>query len=154
MSEALELEWKDVDLFGARATLRQKQGTDRDAELPPVVLAALSALCTPKERIGRVFRPPRGVAYRDTQRTSGGQIKNGWGNPCYRAGLPGEMKEWKRSDHPGTTWKRFQPGITPHACRHTFASWYYCLHRDLVRLRDEGGWETISMVSGMPRGCR
>ena len=146
MSEALELDWPDVDLFGATATLRQKQGTERKADLPPVVLAALSTICNPEQRNGRVFRPPRGTAYRDTQRTGGGQIKNGWASACHRAGLPGTMQEWPRTDRPKSPWRRFHPDVTPHACRHTWASWHYCLHHDLIRLRDDGGWETVSMV--------
>ena len=148
LSEALELEWPEVDLVGARATLRQKQGTDRHAELPPVAIAALSALTW---REGRVFRPARhnarilGEAYRDTGRSGGGQIKTAWARACQVAGLPGEEREWERPDRPGV-WKRFAPEFTPHDCRHTWASWHYCLHRDLLRLRDDGGWDTVSMV--------
>ncbi|PYD65314.1 tyrosine-type recombinase/integrase [Komagataeibacter nataicola] len=40
MSEALDLEWKDVDLRGRRATVWQKQGRERHVDLPPVALAA------------------------------------------------------------------------------------------------------------------
>jgi integrase len=36
--------------------------------------------------------------------------------------------------------------ITPHAVRHTWATWHYCVHRDLLQLRDDGGWETVKML--------
>jgi integrase len=149
MSEALELDWAAVDLVGARAVVRQKQGTERHIDLPPVVIAALAAL---PDRKGRVFRPARhnckelGDAYRDTGRAGGGQIKTAWGSACAAAGLPGEWKEWLRKDRPGKTWRRFMPTITPHAVRHTWATWHYCVHRDLLQLRDDGGWETVKMV--------
>lgn len=149
MSEALELDWTMVDLAGARAVVQQKQGTERHIDLPPVVIAALSAL---PEREGRVFRPARHNAkslsesYRDTGRSGGGQIKTAWGHACAGAGLPGEWKEWARRDRPGKVWRRFQPAITPHGLRHTWASWHYCVHRDPLQLRDDGGWETVKMV--------
>lgn len=38
------------------------------------------------------------------------------------------------------------PDLTPHDCRHTWATWHYCIHRDLQRLRDEGGWAAVAMV--------
>ena len=129
MSEALELDWSRLDLFGARAKVKQKQGTIREIDLPPVVVAALSAL---REREGRVFRPARHNSkrlaeegYRSTGRAGGGQIKTAWASALDRAGVP---------------------YVKPHAMRHTWASWQYCLHRDLVRLQEEGGWETIGMV--------
>lgn len=148
MSEALELNWSAVDLFGARAKLDQKQGTQRDADLSPVVVVALSTL---PDREGRVFRPARhngkklGAAYRTTGRAGGGQIKTGWAAACHRAGLPGEMREWPRSDRSGRPYKRFAPEHTPHVLRHTWASWHYCVHKDMLRLRIDGGWDTIGM---------
>ena len=44
MSEALELDWKHVDLRGARATVWQKQDTERLLDLPPAVVDALKRL--------------------------------------------------------------------------------------------------------------
>ena len=129
MAEALELEWSAVDLFASRARVRQKQGTIREIDLPPVVVAALSAL---PEREGRVFRPARHngarlaeEGYRSTGRAGGGQIKTAWATAFRKAGVE---------------------RVKPHATRHTWASWRYCLTRDLVALQEEGGWETIGMV--------
>ncbi|WP_264787539.1 tyrosine-type recombinase/integrase [Gluconobacter roseus] len=47
-----------------------------------------------------------------------------------------------------TTERRvFVPDITPHDLRHTWATWHYCLHKDLLRLKDEGDWSTINIVA-------
>ena len=128
LSEALELDWSKVDMRGARATVWQKQQNEREVDLPPVVLAALAAL---PHREGPVFRPPHRPGrkvqhYRDNGREGGGQIKSGWTGARKRAGL--------------------SPDLTPHDCRHTWATWHYAIHRDLQRLRDEGGWGAVSMV--------
>jgi hypothetical protein len=34
----------------------------------------------------------------------------------------------------------------PHTCRHTWATWHYAIHRDLLKLRDEGGWSAVALV--------
>ncbi|MFT9046229.1 tyrosine-type recombinase/integrase [Acetobacter orientalis] len=156
MSEALELDWKDVDLRGKRAVVWQKQDDERHIDLPPVVVLALESL---EWRTGRVFRPvrsrkPRGAlrgkeigeAYYDTGRTGGGQIKSAWATACRKAGLPGRNRVWIPKG--GNRQKvQFVPDLTPHCLRHTFASWHYCIHRDLLRLKEDGGWHTITMVT-------
>ncbi|AHJ69369.1 tyrosine-type recombinase/integrase [Granulibacter bethesdensis] len=156
MSEALELEWRHVDLHGARAVVWQKQDTERIIELCPRVLAALSAL---PHREGRVFRPVRarrppgaesgkteGAGYASTNRSGGNQIRSGWRVACRKAGLPGEWHEWVPRGAQKQT-RVWNPEITPHDLRHTWATWHYCLHRDLLRLRDDGGWTTLVMVT-------
>jgi integrase len=128
LSEALTLQWADVDLKHGRALLRDtKQGRDRVAELPPRSVAALANL---PHRAGHVFRPP---ARRGKQRTSyaetgglyGGQIATAWAGACRRA---------KITD------------ATPHTLRHTWASWHYAMHRDLMRLKADGDWSTITQT--------
>ncbi len=149
LAEALELDWSQVDLDGGSCILRQKQGTERHADLPPAAVAALSTL---PDRTGLVFQPARHNSktlsedgYRNTGRASGGQIKTAWASACRRAGLPGELQAWPRKDRPGA-FQRFAPVYTPHDCRHTWATWHYCVHKDLLLLRDAGGWESVSMV--------
>ena len=67
-----------------------------------------------------------GVPYLDRERRASGQIKTGFKNALRRAGL--------------------DPSFRPHDCRHTWASWHYALHKDLLMLKAEGGWKTIDMV--------
>jgi integrase len=134
MAEAIELDWRDVDLTGARAIFsRTKGGKRRNAHLPPRVVAALANLShregpvfqweTKRDKEGQVRRVN---AYIDRGRRSGGQIKTGWAGALRRAGLA--------------------PDFTPHDLRHSWASWHYALHKDLLRLKSEGGWSSVLLV--------
>lgn len=136
MSEAIELEWRDVDLVGARATFWDtKNGERRVAALPPVVVKNLAAI---PHRDGRVFRwqtvtpkragkaPPRVADYADRKREYGGQIKTAWHGAIRRSGL--------------------NPELHPHDLRHTWASWHYAVNRDLLALKVEGGWSSVTLV--------
>lgn len=138
VSEALELDWGDVDLAAGRVTFRRtKAGVERWVDLVGAARAALAAL---PHRDGRVFRPvyPRrrlpgeqgpqwrvGEAYRDNGRDGGGQAKRALEGARRRAGLP---------------------GLRLHDLRHTAATWHYAIHRDLLRLQHFGGWANLSQV--------
>src|SRR5262249_59304425 len=74
---------------------------------------------------GRVFRHRSGP-YEGRDRGYGGQIKTAWRGALQRAGL--------------------DPELTPHDLRHTWASWHYALNRDLLALKIEGGWSSVSLV--------
>lgn len=147
MSEAIDLDWRDVDLRGARVVVWQKQGNERHVDLPPRVVNILQAL---PDRDGPVFRPRyrRGIGrgYADKARMSGGQIKSAWSVACRKAGLPGRQRVWipKGQDKEKVA---FVPDVTPHDLRHTWASWHYCLHRDIIALKYDGGWSTMSIVA-------
>jgi integrase len=122
MSEALALEWPDVDLVAGRAILWEgetKSGGRRVVDLPP---AALS-LPLPG-RPGRVFLTRTGAPYRDSS-VYGGQVKTAWATATRGAGLD---------------------GFTPHHLRHTWATWHYALHRDLLALKHAGGWSSVTLV--------
>jgi integrase len=124
MAEAIYLDWRDVDLTGARAIFwRTKSGKRRNAHLPPRVVAALAVL---PHREGKVFQSDKGGPYADRRGSYGGQIKKGWKGALKRAGLSHEF--------------------TPHDLRHTWASWHYALNRDLLALRTEGGWASVALV--------
>jgi len=38
------------------------------------------------------------------------------------------------------------PELTPHHARHTYASWHYALHKDLLLLKADGGWASASQM--------
>jgi integrase len=61
LSEALRLEWPDVDLSNSFAYVRDtKNGDPRPVFLPPVVVAALANLPKPDENIPKLFRYTKG----------------------------------------------------------------------------------------------
>ena len=126
MAEAIYLDWRDVDLIGTRAIFwadRTKAGKRRNAGLPPRVVTALANLT---HREGPVFLSDRRRPYADRRSTYGGQIKKGWYGALRRTGL--------------------DPELTPHDLRHTWASWHYALNRDLLALKQEGGWSSVALV--------
>ncbi len=138
LSEALYLAWDDVDLTHARALLRDtKPGTDRPVDLCPRALAALRSL---PHRQGNVFRTRSrfalrpdgsreeiaGSPYEERKEQGGGQIKVAWAGAKRRAGIT-------------------KP-VTPHSLRHTWASWHYAEHRDLLLLRFAGDWSSVTLV--------
>lgn len=122
LSEALYLDWQDVDLNRAHVDFPEtKNGEARGVPLHRRVVADLANL---KHRQGAVFRRPDGMPY-EPKDDGGGQIKTAFNGACRRAGI---------SD------------FTPHDCRHTWATWYYQQHRDLLALKTLGGWKTERMV--------
>jgi integrase len=126
LSEAIYLEWRDVDLTGGRVIFWEtKNGTRRVAHLPSRVCLSLATMSRVAER--HVFLTPSGEPYADKpDGQSGGQIKTAWRGAIRRAGL--------------------NPEFTPHTCRHTWASWHYAIHRDLLKLKVEGGWLSTALV--------
>ncbi|WP_275788538.1 tyrosine-type recombinase/integrase [Pararhizobium gei] len=122
LSEALYLDWRDIDLSRAHvAFLDTKTDDDRGVPLHPGVVAALANL---KHRKGAVFLTNKGRPY-EVKEDGGGQIKTGFSGACRRAGI---LK------------------FTPHDCRHTWATWHYAANRDLIALMKLGGWKSERMV--------
>ncbi len=144
VAEALELDWRDVDLQDAKAVLRDtKNGSDRPATLS---IAAVTVLANLPGRDGMVFRRDDGEPYADKERLEGGQIKTAFATACRRAGLiKWEKVEQGREDGP-CTFVRWVPTLTPHDLRHSWATWFYALTKDFMLLKHEGGWRTIGMV--------
>lgn len=130
LSEALYLDWREVDLAEPKATfLDTKNGENRSVPLHPRVVAALSAL---PHRTGAVFRRPAKKGERnglpkpyERRLGGGGQVKTAWAGMLRRAGIT---------------------DFTPHDCRHTWATWHYAANRDLAALMQLGGWKTPDMV--------
>lgn len=125
LGEALALHWADVDLAHARATLRDtKNGADRHLDLCPRAVTTLHEL---PHRVGPVFHTRTGRPYQPRRIQGGGQIKTAWATALRKAGLAHRR-------------------ITPHTCRHTWATWHATIHRDPMLLRHEGGWSSLAMV--------
>lgn len=158
VEETLNLTWDwnhpegGVDLAGGRARIMQKSKRiaegrrERIVELPPRIIAMLAQM---PHREGRIFQWQTTVAtkrleprpgqhhaagrvvrqgtYAVKAKGGGGQLKTGFNAALKRAGLRGL-------------------GITPHTLRHSWASWHYAVFKDLLYLKTEGGWETLSMV--------
>lgn len=98
MSEALGLDWRDVDLSARWVVFRDtKNGEDRGVPLHPQVVAMLANL---RHRKGPVFLTHRGKPY--AGRDGGGQIKTAWAATLRRAGIA---------------------DLRPHDLRHTFSTW-------------------------------
>ena len=140
LSEALYLDWADVDLPAAKAVFRDVKARtgrehDRAAALPEAAVLLLANLPGEKVEIapgevtyikrGAVFRTDDGSPYADTGRQFGGQIKTGFRTARVRAQLR---------------------DLSPHDLRHTWATWFYALTKDPLLLKAEGGWATLAMV--------
>lgn len=138
LSEALYLDWSDVDLSRAHVTFRPteargiKNDEARGVPLPARAVAELANL--PWNRTGAVFRKPAGkirksgrvwLPYESRDGEGGGQVKTAWGGMLKRAGIT---------------------DFSPHDCRHTWATWHYRANRDVGALMALGGWKTPAMV--------
>ncbi|RTL52122.1 MAG: site-specific integrase [Bradyrhizobiaceae bacterium] len=122
MSEALYLDWREVNLQNAQVQfIDTKNGDARGVPLHPRVVAELASM---SHRIDEVFRRPDGFAY-ERKESSGGQIKTAFRGACRRAGIN---------------------DFSPHDCRHTWATWHYAANRDLIGLMKLGGWKSEKMV--------
>lgn len=130
VGEALWLEWRNVDLRRAQVQfIDTKNGRDRGVPLHPRVVAALANL--PRRNTPEVFRRPDGLPYErpkadnlnDT--SAGTRIKTAFKAACRRADLA---------------------NFRPHDCRHTWATWFYAATRDLLALKELGGWQSLKMV--------
>ncbi len=122
LSEALYLDWHEVDLTRAHVTfLETKNGEDRGIHLHTRAVVALANL---PHRTGAVFRTARNRPY-ERRDGGGGQVKTAWAGMCRRASVR---------------------DFTPHDCRHTWATWHYAENRDLLALMQLGGWKSTAMV--------
>jgi len=142
VSEALYLDWAQVNLEAGNVVyLDTKNGEDRGVPLHPAVVAALARS---NRREGPVFLNHKGAAYEEKD-GEGGQIKTAFRGATRRACL-GKWVDTKKKDKAGKTVKRWITDVTPHTCRHTWATWHYAAHRDIRQLMELGGWKQISMV--------
>lgn len=141
-SEALRLEWSDVDMDAGRVFFEQsKQGTARWVEFGPRTRAALASLCRPEVRTGRVFLTPKGKPYSIPKDGNGGNpIKRGFDKAKRAAGILDAEGE-------------IDPTVTPHVLRHTWASWAYAVDPDSYRVGEAGGWADGQMPRRYVKLC-
>lgn len=137
--EALWLDWRNVDLSRAHVSFpKTKNGEPRGVPLHSRIVAALANL---KHREGEVFRRPDGKPYTRPKRlddtSAGARIERAFSGACRRAGL-GEYRPHKTKPD----LKVFVPNLSPHDCRHTWATWHYTANRDLGALKKLGGWKS------------
>ena len=145
LGEALYLDWKTVDLVAGRARFLTKNGDERIAALPPAVVVALANM---PHREGAVFRRDDGLPYEPAKGEYGGQIKTGWKAACRRAGLMEAAVSPDGAMIPDDDGAPLQiPRFSPHACRHSWATWFHAASRNLLLLKDEGGWKSDAMVT-------
>lgn len=122
IGEALALDSGDIDLDHGMACLRDtKNGHERWVTLCPRTMIALTTLPNLGQP-GPIFRRPDGRPYKPRD-NRGGQIRAMASRCTAAAGL--------------------DPAIyTPHTFRHSWATWFYSQTRDVVRLKQEGGWRS------------
>jgi len=122
--EMLSLDRADLDLEAQEAFIAlAKNGHARRIRFPARTNRALAAHGLPD--VGRVFRTPKGQPYviRDA---GGGQIAEAFKAGRDAAGLGAD--------------------VTPHVCRHTWATWFWAHNKDLVQLMAQGGWKTAGIA--------
>lgn len=86
---------------------------------------ALPALLDGLPESGAAFRTRHGLAYTIRPNNSGGQFAVAFNRARDGAGLGDD--------------------VTPHVLRHTWATWFYAVHKDLPALMAHGGWVSVSM---------
>lgn len=146
-SEALALDWSDVDLDACRAFIAQsKPGTARWLNFGPRTRAALASLARPEQRTGRVFLTPKGQPYRIPARDAA-RPGNG-GNPITR-GFAKAKAAARITDAAG----EIDAAVTPHVLRHTWASWAYAVSPDPYRVGEAGGWADGQMPRRYVKLC-
>lgn len=110
----------DIDLAGRWAMLRDpKNGHERRVTLQPRVVASLALLPNIGEP-GPLFRRFDGKAFKE-KIGRGGQIRTAFARSVENGGGDPAI-------------------ITPHVCRHSWATWFYSQTKDPLRLKEEGGW--------------
>lgn len=110
--------WIPAEVDGAGKT----DASARWVRLPQRAIDLIGEL----PQVGRAFRTPYGKPI-VVQRGRGGQMQTSFNVARDAAGLG--------------------PDVTPHTCRHTWATWFYAQTRDFGGLMDMGGWAKADMAN-------
>lgn len=126
-SEALWLDWGCVDLARAHVSFpKTKNGDARGVSLHRDLVAVLAHL---PHRDGYVFRRSDGKPYERqvswSNDSAGSKFREAFQGAVRRAGIT---------------------NFRVHDCRHTWATWHYAEHHDLLALQKLGGWRSLAMV--------
>ncbi len=117
---------QDLFMDYGYAILRDtKTGEERVTWLQPRVKAALSRLPNIGQP-GPLFRRQDGQPYSDRS-DRGGQLKGFLDQALPKLNLDPRV-------------------YTAHVMRHSWATWHYACEKDILRLRNEGGWKSAAMV--------
>ena len=75
-------------------------------------------------------------------------IVTAWRGAMRRAGLAAVDEERPWIDRRGIARVEtvYSYPYTPHTCRHTWATWFYAITLDPMKLRTEGDWSSLSLV--------
>lgn len=120
--DLFSLRWGDLNLLSRYATIRDpKNGEERTITLIPRTVSALGILPAGNDD-ELVFKRWDGEEYKP-KTGRGGQIRNPFAAIVEKAGLDPKK-------------------ITPHVMRHTWATWYYATTKDIIGLKNEGGWKS------------
>lgn len=150
VGEALWLDWSNVDLDMKQVTFpKTKNGEPRSVPLHPRVIAELRRS---NRRTGAVFLTHEGIPYErpnpnDNADTSAGtRIGSAFFGACKRAGLCWPVVGENGKPVMDGKKPKLKTDVTPHVCRHTWATWHYQANRDFTKLKELGGWKTLAMV--------
>lgn len=123
VSEAIYLNTISIDIYEETVIyMDTKNNRNRVAALPS---AALDVLTRVHNRSGQAFVARSGKPYKYNNKEYGGQIDTAFKTACRNANIE---------------------DFTPHDIRHTWATWFYALTKDLLLLKKEGDWQSVSMV--------
>lgn len=102
VADALQLDWREVDLAGRTARLGKSRGGSRVIALDAIVVQRL-ALTRPEHRVGKVFLTHHAKPYR-VRASAGGQLKSALGYAWNESGVkitPSTLKRIWQARHRG-----------------------------------------------------